>query len=167
MENLFIQQAALELRASPFDARFFTPSRAIRGKCTAIVDLGGGGTCLISTMVSSTTTWNAARTSLSAFAPNFPCQRQYKGPQARQARLGGSICHAAQTVPTRDPLWITLRLALRHRRPSTTSRDRRRWHVFRIQQQHSDIRSLPPLRGYVQGGSPQFQRHCSPCAPAN
>lgn len=41
MENLFIQQAALELRSSPFAARFFTPSRSIRGKCMAIIDLGG------------------------------------------------------------------------------------------------------------------------------
>lgn len=41
MENLFIQQAALELRSSPFAARFFTPSRVIRSKCMAVIDLGG------------------------------------------------------------------------------------------------------------------------------
>lgn len=40
MENLFIQAGSLELRATPFPARSFTPSKKIRCRTMAVIDLG-------------------------------------------------------------------------------------------------------------------------------
>lgn len=170
MENLFIQQAALELRASPFAARFFTPSRAIRSKCMAVVDLGGGEEGDLSDKYHGILDnyLECGQDVAVCFRP--PPSNVRGSTEARKldkpAWVGRFVTPPRQ-FQREMPSWITLRLALRHRRSSTTSRDHRRWHVFRIQQQPSDIRGLPPLRGYVQDGSPQFQRHCSPCAPAD
>lgn len=40
MENLFIQAGAIELRSTPFAARFSIPSRDIRCRTLAVIDLG-------------------------------------------------------------------------------------------------------------------------------